>query len=167
MFDLYFDDLATGMTFSTRGRTVTEADVVAFAALTGDFHPQHVDARWAAESPFGERIAHGMLVLAYAAGLVPFDPDRIVALRRVRDATFKRPVRLGDTIAVRGRIAATSELDAGSGLVGVLLDVVGDGDRTVMRATVELIWRREATAAIEPTDVAPSGLVHAFYSVPL
>src|SRR3954469_16022733 len=82
------------------GRTITEADVVAFAGLTGDHHPQHVDASWAAHGPFGERIAHGMLVPAYAVGLVDFDPERVVALRRIEDVVFKRPVKIGDTIHV-------------------------------------------------------------------
>lgn len=165
-FDLFYDDLAPGVAFTTRGRTVTEADVVAFAGLTGDFHPQHVDAAWSAAGPFGERIGHGLLVLSYAAGLVPFDPDRVIALRRVRDATFKRPVRLGDTIRARGRIAAMRELDAASGLVTVALDVLGAEDRVVLRAQIDLLWRRDAVRE-EPSDVAPSGLVHAFYSVPL
>ena len=49
------------LTGVSRGRTITEADVVQFAALTGDLHPQHTDAAWAAESRFGERVAHGML----------------------------------------------------------------------------------------------------------
>ena len=103
-FDLPFEALEEGVRFSTRGRTITESDVVAFAAQTGDWHPQHSDAEWAASSQFGERIAHGMLVLSYAVGLVPFDPDRVLALRRVADAVFKRPVRLGDTISVRGSV---------------------------------------------------------------
>ena len=95
-----FEALETGQAFTTRGRTVTEADVVGFAALTGDWHPQHADAEWAAASPFGERIAHGLLVVSLAAGLVPFDPGRVIALRQVSDATFKRPVRFGDTLRV-------------------------------------------------------------------
>ena len=92
-----------------RGRTVTEADVVAFAALTGDCHPQHTDAEWAASSPFGERIATGMLVLSCAGGLVPFDPERVVALRRVGDVVFKRPVRFGDTLRVSGKMLELSD----------------------------------------------------------
>ena len=84
------------------GRTVTEADIVAFAALTGDTHPQHTDAEWAAGSRFGEQIAHGLLVLSSAAGLMPFDPDRVVALRKVGDAVFKQPVLIGDTVHVEG-----------------------------------------------------------------
>ncbi|MEA2445912.1 MAG: hypothetical protein QOJ12_3204, partial [Thermoleophilales bacterium] len=101
-----FDELAEGVRFETRGRTVTEADVVAFAAQTGDWHPQHSDADWAGQSEFGERIAHGMLVLSYSIGLLAFDPERVLALRRVADAVFKRPVRLGDTIRVRGSVQA-------------------------------------------------------------
>ena len=167
-FDLPYDDLAPGMRFATRGRTVTEADVVAFATQTGDFHPQHVDAEWSAAGPFGERVAHGMLVLAYAAGLVPFDPERVMALRRVRDAVFKRPVRLGDTIAAEGRIASMTEIDERSGLVCVALNVKGREGRTVMRATIELLWRRDAAAiAADEPEIDVTGMVHAFSSVPL
>ena len=92
------------------GGTITEADLVSFAALTGDWHPQHADAEWAAAGRFGERVAHGMLVLSYAVGLVPFDPERVVALRGLDSVTFKRPVRIGDTIRVRstGRAGAAS-----------------------------------------------------------
>ena len=140
LFSRALDDLAPGQRFTTRGRTVTEADVVGFATLTGDFHPQHVDATWAAGTPFRERIAHGLLVLSYAAGLVPFDPDRVLALRRVRDVVFKRPVRLGDTIRVEGEIGSVDET---TGVVGVALRVLGAGDRLVMRAVLEVVWRRD------------------------
>ena len=89
---------------STHGRTITEADLVSFAALTGDWHPQHADAEWAAESRFGERIAHGMLVLSYVVGLAGFDPERVVALRGFDSVTFKRPVAIGDTIRVEAEV---------------------------------------------------------------
>ena len=161
LFSTPFEDLEPGTRFETRGRTVTEADVVGFATLSGDFHPQHVDAEWAAESAFGERIAHGMLVLAYAAGLVPFDPARVIALRKVRDAVFKRPVRLGDTIRVHGRLADVRPIDDRAGLVAVALDVRGAGGKTVMRATVEVLW---ATDAVEATV---EDEIDALTSVPL
>ena len=74
-----------------KGRTITEADVVAFANLTGDHHPQHTDAPLGRQGPFGERIAHGMLVLSYAVGLVDFDPERIVALRRIGGRRVQAP----------------------------------------------------------------------------
>src|SRR3954454_14780105 len=115
--DRAFEELTVGERFATRGRTLTEADVVLFAGLSGDTHPQHTDAEWAARSRFGERIAHGMLVLSYAVGLVPFDPERVVAIRRVGDAVFKQPVRIGDTIRVEGEVAELRELDPEHGLV--------------------------------------------------
>jgi 3-hydroxybutyryl-CoA dehydratase len=137
-----FEALETGQQFTTRGRTVTEADVVAFAALTGDWHPQHTDAEWAASSQFGERVAHGMLVIALAAGLVPFDPDRVVALRRVSDAVFKRPVRFGDTVHVEGKIAELAPISDEAGLVTFAWNVVNQDGRVVCRARVEVLWRR-------------------------
>jgi acyl dehydratase len=153
-FSAPFESLEPGDAFTTRGRTVTEADVVGFAALTGDWHPQHADATWAAGSAFGERIAHGMLVISIAAGLVPFDPERVVALRRVSDATFKRPVRLGDTIRVQGRVADVSDIGADAGLVAFAWSVVNQDERVVCRARVEVLWRREAQAATaaDPSD---------------
>jgi 3-hydroxybutyryl-CoA dehydratase len=147
-----FEALERGQEFRTRGRTVTEADVVGFASLTGDWHPQHCDAQWSASSPFGARIAHGMLVVSLAAGLVPFDPGRVIALRRVCDATFKRPVRFGDTLRVEGRIA---ELGAGSedaGLVTFAWNVVNQDDRTVCRARVEVLWKRDVLAEVDEPE---------------
>ena len=144
-----FEALETGQQFTTRGRTVTEADVVSFAALTGDWHPQHSDAEWAASSAFGERIAHGMLVVSLAAGLVPFDPGRVIALRRVADATFKRPVRFGDTLRVEGRIAELAPGSDDDGLVTFAWNVVNQDGRTVSRARVEVLWKRDEVAAVE------------------
>ncbi len=128
--------------FVSRGRTVTEADVVAFAGLTGDYHPQHVDAEWAAGSVFGERVAHGLLVLGLAAGLIDFDPEEVIALRGVRDAVFKRPVRLGDTIRVEGRPGEV----APTGIVPIALRVLC-GDRLVARATLEVVVATAPSAA--------------------
>ena len=152
-----FDELREGARFSTQGRTVTEADVVAFASLTGDRHPQHVDAAWAATSRFGERIAHGLLVLAYATGLVAFDPDRVVALRRVRDAVFKHPVRLGDTIHVEGEVGALTPVDDDHGLVSCRLRVVNGRGLLFARVTLDLLWarERERAPAPEPTATVP------------
>jgi 3-hydroxybutyryl-CoA dehydratase len=151
-----FDDLRKGDRFTTGGRTVTEADVVMFAGLTGDTHPQHVDAEWAAASRFGERIAHGMLVMSYAVGLMPFDPERVVALRRLTEVAFKQPVRLGDTIRVEGEIADRRELDEATGLVTCRWRVRNQRGKLVARATVEVVWKRDgvpAPATPEPEPV--------------
>lgn len=154
MFQLDFDDLERGSGFTTRGRTITEADVVAFATLTGDLHPQHVDAAWAAESRFGRRIAHGMLVLSYAIGLVPLDPERVVALRRVRDAVFKRPVAIGDTIHVEGDVERLVPLDDELGLAVCNWRVRNQRGKLVVGATVEVLWRRGGVAAAPSDGVA-------------
>ena len=139
---LDFDDLEPGMSFVTPGRTLTESDVVSFAGLTGDFHPQHLDAEWARTSQFGERIAHGMLVLSAAAGLVPLDPERVLALRRVSDAVMKRPVRLGDTIHVEGRLESAREVGEDAGLAGWRWRVLNQRGEMVARVAVEVLWRR-------------------------
>jgi acyl dehydratase len=154
-----FDQLSEDVRFTSRGRTVTESDVVAFAAQTGDWHPQHADAEWAASSEFGERIAHGMLVLSYAVGLVPFDPERVLALRRVADAVFKRPVRLGDTIRVEGSVDALKPVSDAAGLVTLGFRVVNQHDELVVRARVELVWRRDAPLAADSDPALDSGFV--------
>jgi 3-hydroxybutyryl-CoA dehydratase len=166
-FSAPFEALEPGDAFVTRGRTVTEADVVAFAALTGDWHPQHADAQWAAESPFGERIAHGMLVISLAAGLVPFDPERVIALRSVTDATFKRPVRFGDTLRVQGRVAELAPASDEAGLVKLAWSVVNQHDRAVCRAKVEVLWRREAAVAADPDRFEDEYATAGFVPIPL
>lgn len=144
IFERDFDALVAGERFQTAGRTVSEADIASFAALTGDTHPQHVDPEWAAGSRFGEQIAHGLLVLSFAAGSMPFDPERVVALRRVGDAVFKQPVLIGDTVHVEGEVVGLREVDADNGLVECRWRVVNQHGRLVLRASVELVWRRAA-----------------------
>jgi 3-hydroxybutyryl-CoA dehydratase len=142
VFERDFDSLAVGERFTTESRTVAEADIAAFATLTGDTHPQHVDESWAAGSRFGERIAHGLLVLSFASGLMPFDPERIVALRRVGDAVFKAPVRIGDSVHVEGELVGLREIDDANGLVDCRWRVLNQDGKLVVRVSVELVWRR-------------------------
>jgi acyl dehydratase len=149
VFERKFDSLSLGDRYATRGRTIGESDITAFATLTGDTHPQHTDAEWAASSRFGERIAHGLLVLSYAAGLMPFDPERIVALRRVADVVFKQPVRIGDTLHVEGEITGLREIDASTGLVETRWRVMNQRGKLVTLARVELVWRRESMPLVE------------------
>ena len=158
-FSAPFEDVAVGDAFTSRGRTVTEADVVAFAALTGDWHPQHADAEWARGSVFGARVAHGMLVVSYAVGLVPLDPERVVALRRMRNVTFKAPTHIGDTIRLRGRITNLAPIDSELGIVTCAWTIVNQSDRTLVRANVEVIWRfgEPAPTPAEP-ELAPTAV---------
>jgi acyl dehydratase len=142
-----FDDLVDGAAFLTPERVLTEGDVLAFAGLTGDHHPLHTDPEWAAAGPFGEQIAHGLLVLSAAVGLVPLDPRRVRALRGLRDVTFKRPVPLGSTISVRGAIASLRPASPEAGLVGLTWSVLDERGRTACRADVDLLWGREPAHA--------------------
>jgi 3-hydroxybutyryl-CoA dehydratase len=158
-FSAPFESLEPGEAFTTRGRTVTEADVVGFAALTGDWHPQHADAQWSESSPFGERIAHGLLVVSLAAGLVPFDPGRVVALRQVAQATFKRPVRFGDTLHVEGRIAELAPGSPDAGLVTFGWSVVNQDERCVCRARVDVLWRRDSDVVADAEITETTGFV--------
>jgi len=159
VLDQEFDSLTAGDTFTTRGRTVTEADVAAFASLTGEMHPQHTDAVWAAQSPFGARIAHGMLVLSYALGLMPFDPDRVLALRGVRQAVFKRPVRLGDTIHAEGTIDSLAAIDESAGLVRVRAEVLNQDGKLVARTSLDVLWRRGEAPKPLPAEYTDPVLV--------
>jgi acyl dehydratase len=149
LFSRPFDALEAGARFETPERTISEQDVQAFAELTGDLHPQHLDEEWAAGSQFGSRIAHGMLVLSVSVGLLPLDPEQVVALRKVRDAVFKRPVLLGDTVRVKGRIDGLTTIDESTGLVSCAWTVVNREGGTVVRAVADVVWRRS------PEDMVP------------
>jgi acyl dehydratase len=151
-----FDTLAVGSTFRSRGRTITEADLVSFSALTGDHHPLHTDAEWAAESEFNGRVAHGMLLLSYCVGLVPLDPARVMALRGFERIAFKRPVRIGDTIHVEGELESKKELDAAAGLVVFAWKIFNQRGESVAFAKIRVVWRRlpePAPAAVAPEQV--------------
>lgn len=142
-----FDALEVGAHFQTRGRTITETDLVSFAALTGDFHPLHTDVEWAAESEFNGRIAHGMLLLSYCVGLVPLDPAQVMALRGFERIAFKRPVRIGDTIHVEGELDSKKALNDATGLVVFSWKIVNQRGKSVALAKVRVLWRRESEPA--------------------
>ena len=152
LLDGQLAELADGAEFTTRGRTITESDLTSFSALTGDWHPQHCDAEWAARSRFSGRVAHGMLVLSYAVGLMPFDPARVVALRGLEQATFKRPVAIGDTIRVKCRVQSTRPLDGENGLVTLALRVVNQHGRAVALARVQAVCRQGVNGSVEESD---------------
>lgn len=137
-----FDALGLGDATITRGRTITEADIVGFANLTGDRHPVHTDAEWAAESRFEGRIGHGLLGLAYGSGLISFDPDTVVALRSIKSAVFKKPVRIGDTVYVEATVLGKKVVDVEHGLVECSWKLRNQHDELLTFARVEVLWRR-------------------------
>lgn len=163
----WFDELSPADEFTTRGRTITETDVVGFAALSGDMHPQHTDREWARESPFGQRVAHGMLVLSYAVALIPFDPERLAALRGLDSVVFKRPVLIGDTISLNGHVRELKALDAGTGLVTCDVRVRNQHDELVARGRIDAIWRRAVAAPIEDAVDKAVETAASFVPIPL
>jgi acyl dehydratase len=148
-----FDRLSVGQRFRSGERSVHETDLIVFSALTGDWHPQHSDPEWAARSPFGERIAHGMLTLSLAVGLLPLDPERVLALRRLGDVVFKRPVRLSESICVAGEVVSLAPIDEQTGLVGFSWAIRNQDDALVCRARVEVLWRRDGSAREQAAPV--------------
>lgn len=102
---LYFEDLEVGATWETRGRTITEADLVTYAGLSGNFESIHMDEEFARATSFGSRLAHGPLVLDIAIGLGNLDGPRMATLAGTElHCRFLKPVKIGDTIHVRWMI---------------------------------------------------------------
>ncbi len=113
MLDRYYEDYQVGERFVSRGRTLTEADIVNFAGVSGDWYPLHVDVEYSKRSQFGQRIAHGMLVLTIASGLVPISPDVFVAFYGIDNIRFTAPTFIGDTIHVEVEIVEKQDRGPG------------------------------------------------------
>ncbi len=142
---LHFEDFEVGTETVTDSRTVTEADVFAFAGLSGDYNPLHVDAEFAKSTPFGERIAHGLLGLAIASGLTA----RTGAIEGTTLAfvgmewRFKAPILFGDTITVRSRVAEKRETSKPDrGIVRFEVQVVNQRGEVVQEGTQTLLMKR-------------------------
>jgi acyl dehydratase len=120
----------------SQGRTVTEADIVAFAALTGDYNPLHCDAEYAKETMFGERIAHGLLGLSIASGLIErlgFIAGTVEAFLGL-DWKFRGPIKIGDTIRVEAQVTRKKEMQRlGGGLIVLDVAIVNQSDETVQK----------------------------------
>lgn len=132
----YFEEFAVGDEVTSPGRTVTEADIVAFAALTGDYNPLHCDAEYAKGTIFGERIAHGLLGLSIAQGQV----ERLGFIAGTVEAflglewKFRGPIKIGDTIHVEAQVARKKEMRRlGGGLIVLDVAVVNQRDETVQK----------------------------------
>jgi 3-hydroxybutyryl-CoA dehydratase len=115
---LYLEDLSLGSSWTSPARTITETDIVAFAGMTGDFDPLHVDHEFAKQTPYGKPIAHGLLGMSLMAGLSSTCPRvRTLALVKVEDWQFQRPVFVGDTVHVVTQVEAISPRGRRSGEV--------------------------------------------------
>ena len=111
---LYFDDVEVGQEWESLGRTVTQADIVNFAGLSGDFNPIHIDHEFARTTPFRQPIAHGLLILSIGSGLgLMFPPMRTLAFLSIKEWHFREPVFFGDTIYTKAKLLAKEERSRG------------------------------------------------------
>ena len=132
---MYFEQFEVGMQIITSGRTVTEADIVNFAGLSGDHNQIHTDAAYASETLFGQRVAHGLLGVAIASGLAVqtgFMEGTILAFREIAEWKFSRPILIGDTIRVLLQVTETKAMPRlKGGTVTINLDVRNQKNETV------------------------------------
>ena len=141
----YYEDFSQGSVHESRGRTVTESDIVNFAGLSGDFVELHTNEEYARRSPFGRRIAHGALIFSISTGLMTqmnLINDTVLAFYGIDRLRFTGPVFIGDTVRVTKRVVEMSEKDAGRGIVTFETQVLNQKDEPVIVYTDKLLLKR-------------------------
>jgi acyl dehydratase len=143
---LTFDQFNLGDTFASQARTVTETDVVTFAGLSGDFNPLHTDEEFAKTTPFGTRIAHGMLSAAMATGMANwtgvFEGTTLALMEQV--IQYKGAVKFGDTIHLELKVAEKKETSKPDrGVVVFETHVCNQEGKAVIEGKWTLMMRRE------------------------
>lgn len=140
---MYFDEFAVGQRLTTAGRTITESDVVNFAGLSGDFNQIHTDIEYSRTSPFGARVAHGLLVLSIATGLAVQTgilEGTVIAFREINEWKFSRPVFFGDTVRADIEVTETKALPRlGGGQVLIRLELKNQKDEVVMKGVLTFL----------------------------
>lgn len=134
---LYFEDIEVGLKVTSAGRTISEADIMQFAGLSGDWNAIHVDAEYSKTGIFGERVAHGMLGLSIATGLAMQLGflDRTVDAFTSLDWKFRGPIKIGDTIHMTAEVTKKKAMPGGQGggFVSFNIVVKNQRDETVQR----------------------------------
>lgn len=147
----FWEDFTIGETAESSARTITEADIVNFAGLSGDFNPVHIDAEYAGASIFGQRIAHGLLGLAVASGMRMrggVQAETVMAFLGIESWAFRRPILIGDTIRVHMTISdkrPTSKPDRG--ILRQQIELRNQRGEVVQQGEFVLLVKRRATPA--------------------
>lgn len=153
---IFWEDLSIGTKYTTSSRTITEGDVAAFAALTGDFNRLHVDAEYAKKSVVGQRIAHGMLVASFMAGLTSRSiVNQLMegALFGVLENTVKypKPTFIGDTIHVEIEVVEQRETsNPGRGIVRFVRKAINQRGEVACELGATCLLKRRHPAAAQP-----------------
>ena len=145
---LYFEEFEEGVTMVTRARTITEADIVQFAGLTGDYNPMHTDEEYAKNSFMGQRVAHGMLTLSYAVGQayqLGILEKTVLAFREL-EMKFSVPVLIGDTIHAQVKVTEKKEAKRlGGGVVKLNMRIINQDGKAVQKGTLTLLMMSAPT----------------------
>jgi acyl dehydratase len=147
---LFYEDLEIGHASTSPGRTITEADIMIFAGLTGDLVELHTNEEVARRSRFGRRIAHGALVFSTSVGLATrmhLLDDCLLAFAGVDHLRFVEPVGIGDTIHITKRVIERREVGADSGVVTFETRVLNQHDTLVVIYHDKLLVKRRPAAA--------------------
>jgi acyl dehydratase len=134
---MYFEEFQVGQRFISTGRTITEHDILTFAGLSGDYNQIHTDAEFSKGTLFGQRVAHGVLGLAVATGLVMRTgilEGTVLAFREISQWKFSKPVFIGDTIHVEVTLIETKAMPRlGGGLINIETNVLNQRNESVMK----------------------------------
>ena len=146
-----FEDFEIGDVIVTGGRTVDIADIHAFAGLTGDYYPLHVNEDWAKDTAFGTRIAHGPLTFSIASGLIYLSGylgTAIYAMLACREMRALKPVFPGDTIHVRGTVVGLDEWKKPHlGVISIEYSVRNQKDEEVMNYTMVMLSKKRESVS--------------------
>jgi acyl dehydratase len=149
----YFEEFAVGQRIITPARTIAEADVIAFAGLSGDYNSIHTDAEYARTTSFGQRVAHGLLGMSIASGLAARTgvlEGTVLAFREINDWKFSRPILIGDTIHAALEVLEARPLPRlGGGAITLSVEVLNHKDESLMKGrwTVLILSRASPGAS--------------------
>jgi len=151
----YFEDCEVGASVVTGGRTVTETDLVMFASFTGDWNPVHTDAEFAKATPWGGRIAHGMLSLVLGLNLLFRDnalarqvvPKRLIAIVGMDRIRFAAPVKIGDTVHLECEVMEMRPSSGGKGLITLKWRIRNQAGEAAVTGQLKVLVESRAGAA--------------------
>ena len=150
MVGMFWEEWIIGAEFQTASRTITEADVVNFAGISGDYNPLHIDEEFCKQTQFGTRIAHGPLVYSIAAGLLfqlHLYDDTLIAFLGFDSLKFTLPVKIGDTVRVRVEVLEKRETSKPDrGVMKRLLQVLNHRDEVVQEGIQAFLLKKKSAA---------------------